>query len=259
MHYHHPSVYRLIFLFWLLVGCAPHTITPVLPAVTSTHTPITRALPVRTPLSTQPLQRVNHFSKTIGSQSTRHPSWPTPTPCPVHTCSTLLPKPVLQASLTPTISPTPISVPRLTTMTVTPPTQHGKALVVNQSTQALYVYEDGQEIKALPVSTGKRQSYTPAFEGRIGRYTETLYGYGTLADHAWYLTEATGAIYLHGAPYIQQVNGEKVYQDLEALGIRPSSHGCIRLHPLDAAWLARWDPYGVPILITQPDFERFSN
>lgn len=264
MHYH-LSLYSLILLVWLLVGCGNRTLTQVAPSATPTNMLATPATPVRTTrLNTQPLQKINHISTTVDLPSTRPTPWPTftpwttSTPCPMHTCSTSPPKPVLEASLTPTTLPTPISVTRLTTKTVTPPTLHGKALVVDQTTQALYVYEDGQEIRALPVSTGKRQSYTPAFEGRIDRYTKTLYGYGTLSDHAWYLAEATGAIYLHGAPYTQ-INGKKAYQDLEAIGIRPSSHGCIRLHPLDAAWLARWDPRDTPIIITRPDFERFSN
>ncbi len=166
-----------------------------------------------------------------------------------------IPTPVAP-QLAPDPLPTYRAVTRPISATVPPPTQEGKALVIDQTTQTLIVYEDGQRVKVLSVSAGKRQSYTPAFHGRVGRYVPTLYGFGTLSDHAWYLTEATGAIYLHGAPYLQ-VDGRKVYQDLEAIGVRPSSHGCIRLHPTDAAWLARWDPRDASIIITRPDFERF--
>ncbi len=45
------------------------------------------------------------------------------------------------------------------------------------------------------------------------------------------------------------VNGEKVYQDLDALGHYPSSHGCIRIPPKDADWLTAWNIEGVPIVV----------
>lgn len=63
---------------------------------------------------------------------------------------------------------------------------------------------------------------------------------------------AGGNIYIHGAPYTLS-DGAKAYAGLESLGVRPSSHGCIRLHPADAEWLTAWDPRGVPILITPLD------
>jgi len=149
-------------------------------------------------------------------------------------------------------SPTPpawVSAPT----EVRPPTLHGKALVVDQAAQVLRVYEDGVQVRVLPVSTGVPPDYTPAFAGRVGYYAGTIYGYGTWADHAWYVMTARGDIYIHGAPYVFSRDGEKVYQGLEFLGVRPSSHGCIRLHPADAEWLTAWDPAGVPIVITPPD------
>ena len=44
--------------------------------------------------------------------------------------------------------------------------------------------------------------------------------------------------------------GRKVYDQLDALGVRPSSDGRIRLSPEEAQWLDAWDPVGVPIQIT---------
>ena len=145
------------------------------------------------------------------------------------------------------------------TSTIRPPfapsTLLGKALVVDQDTQVLRVYEDGVEIRTLPASTGVPPLYTPAFSGYIGRYVNTIYGYGELADNAWYVFTAGGNIYIHGAPYTLS-EGEKVYAGLEFLGVRPSSHGCIRLYPADAEWLTTWDPQGVPILITPLDLSK---
>jgi hypothetical protein len=41
---------------------------------------------------------------------------------------------------------------------------------------------------------------------------------------------------IHSVPYIRQ-GGDKVYDQLDALGIRPSSHGCVRISLEDAQWL----------------------
>jgi len=145
---------------------------------------------------------------------------------------------------------------RCDTATVAPLTTVGKAIVVEQSVQMLYVYQDGECLRAVPVSTGKRLSYTPAFQGIVGRYVKRLWGFGSLAEHAWYITEAKAGIYIHGLPY-RIVDGERSYEGLESLGIEPVSHGCIRLHPVDAQWLASWDLSGASVLITQPDFMEF--
>jgi lipoprotein-anchoring transpeptidase ErfK/SrfK len=141
--------------------------------------------------------------------------------------------------------------------TVRPPSLVGKALVVDQDVQVLRVYEDGTEIRTLLVSTGAPPYYTPAFAGNVGHYVKTIYGFGEWADHAWYVFTASGNIYIHGAAY-QLPGGMKEYIDLEYLGVQPSSHGCIRLHPADAEWLTAWDPLGVPILITALDLNRKS-
>jgi hypothetical protein len=107
------------------------------------------------------------------------------------------------------------------------------------------------------VSTGAPPYYTPAFAGNVGHYVKTIYGFGEWADHAWYVFTASGNIYIHGAAY-QLPGGMKEYIDLEYLGVQPSSHGCIRLHPADAEWLTAWDPLGAPILITALDLNRKS-
>jgi hypothetical protein len=44
--------------------------------------------------------------------------------------------------------------------------------------------------------------------------------------------------------------GRKVCDQPDALGVRPSLHGRIRLSPKEAQWLEAWDPVGVPIQIT---------
>lgn len=163
------------------------------------------------------------------------------------------------------ISPPVIVVPQTlptveTSLTLEPNTEQllalaGKALVVDQVAQLMHVYEDGVEIRTLPVSTGVPPLYTPAFHGRVGRYATTIYSHGQWADNAWYVLTAGGNIYIHSSPY-RVVEGTRVYQGLEFLGVQPSSHGCIRLHPADAEWLTAWNPEGVLIVIRPPDLTR---
>ena len=154
------------------------------------------------------------------------------------------------ATSTPTPTPTFTSTP-WPTGTVYPPATIGKALVVDQALQVLRVYEDGVEVRTLPASTGQAAYYTPAFAGRVRYYIGTFYSYGEWADDAWYVFMGAGEIMIHSLPYTK-AGEEKIYTGQEHLGVRPSSHGCIRIHPDDAAWLTAWNPAGVPILITPP-------
>ena len=158
---------------------------------------------------------------------------PSPTPPPTHT-------PTAPPTATPAPSPTPTKAPVLS-----------RSIFVDQDAQVMHVYENGVEIKTFPCSTGlpEPRKLTPAWVGRVGAYVGTFYAYDVYADDAWYLFDYYGDMLIHSAPYTY-VNGQKVYQELEYLGRRPSSHGCIRLRPEDARWLTQWNPAGVPIAIT---------
>jgi len=126
----------------------------------------------------------------------------------------------------------------------------GRFILVNQLQQLMYIYEDGVQIKIIPCSTGAPNLHlTPAWSGRVGNYQGTFQANGFYADDAWFLFYDSGAILIHSSPYVY-VNGEKRYQELEALGRYPTSHGCIRIHPDDARWLTAWNPAGVRITIT---------
>jgi lipoprotein-anchoring transpeptidase ErfK/SrfK len=116
----------------------------------------------------------------------------------------------------------------------------------------MHVFEDGVEIRTIPVSTGKPgpTTTTPAWSGVVGEYRGTFFAFGVYVDEAWFLFKSLGSILIHSAPYVYE-DGKKVYQDLEALGKHPASHGCIRLHPDDARWFTEWEPRGVPIVITE--------
>jgi lipoprotein-anchoring transpeptidase ErfK/SrfK len=186
---------------------------------------------------------------------------PTPTP-PMATAvpsftpvasPTLAPTMSPTASPTPTVTPTPSPVP-----TRGPEMYYGRFILINQDTQTMFVYENGVRIRTIPISSGKpdqEETMTPVWEGEVGKYVGTFFSYGTWADNAWYLFEHYGSMLIHSAPYLK-ADGEKVYQDLDALGVRPLSHGCIRLPPEEAQWFTDWGPQGAHVII-QPLTRKF--
>jgi lipoprotein-anchoring transpeptidase ErfK/SrfK len=117
----------------------------------------------------------------------------------------------------------------------------------------MYVYEGGELIRRIPVSTGipdQPETMTPAWEGEVGRFVGTFTSFGVWADEAWYLFDHYGSMLIHGAPYIEE-NGQKEYQELELLGVRPASHGCIRLPPEESTWFSAWKPRGAHVIIDE--------
>jgi lipoprotein-anchoring transpeptidase ErfK/SrfK len=123
-------------------------------------------------------------------------------------------------------------------------------VVVDVSDQKMYVWDPGAPVREMPVSTGDttRGYRTPAWYGLVGDYWGTFQTRGVYADEGWYLYQDAGDILVHSAPY-KLVNGEKVYEQMEALGTYPASRGCIRLAPEDARWFTEWSPQGVPFVV----------
>lgn len=118
----------------------------------------------------------------------------------------------------------------------------------------MYVYENGIEIRQVPVSTGAPVSnmFTPAWEGTVGEdWGSGLFRNTLRADYMWYLFPGPeGSILIHSVPYTITSNS-RVYDQLYALGVAPVSNGCVRISPEDAEWLKNWNPVGVPIKITR--------
>lgn len=132
-----------------------------------------------------------------------------------------------------------------------PETFYRRFILIDQNTQTMFVYENGVKIRTIPVSTGRPEqveTMTPAWEGNVGRFVGTFFSFGTWADEAWYLFDHYGSMLIHSAPYLKQ-DGQKVYQELDALGVRPASHGCIRLPPEEATWFSNWGPQGAHVII----------
>ena len=185
------------------------------------------------------------------------------TPAPGTETLTVSPPPTATPSATPTVTSTATATRTVTTTPTPSPTAtpgpeayYPRLILVDQDEQWVYVYEDGEQIRSVPCSTGKEgeETYTPAWEGEVGYYVGTFFSLGVYADEGWYLFDHYGGMLIHGAPYILE-GDEKVYQELDALGVRPMSHGCIRLPPEEATWLTEWNPEGAHIIITPPPFE----
>jgi lipoprotein-anchoring transpeptidase ErfK/SrfK len=199
-----------------------------------------QATPMRTPQPTQTVFQLEFTPSPDTQVPTRKPSaTPTQTPTVSPTPTRVLPTP-----------PTPLPASALT---LTPPT-NGRFLLVDQDEQQMYVFQDGELIRSVPVSTGAPVSnaFTPAWRGEVGDFwgKAAFRNTSLWADYIWYLFPgAEGSILIHSVPYTK--NGdEKVYDRLETLGVEPASSGCVRISPEDAEWLAAWNPVGVEIEIT---------
>jgi len=172
----------------------------------------------------------------------------TSTPTPTSTPETRV-SPQVTDVMTPTatLAPTRTNVPSYT------PEQ--RLMVVDQDNQIMHVYENSAEIRNIPVSTGAPvfNAFTPAWQGKVGPFwgKAAFRNTNLWADYIWYLFPGSeGSILIHSVPYTRS-GDVKVYDNLEALGVRPASRGCVRISPEDAEWLAAWNPVGVPIEITQ--------
>ncbi len=175
----------------------------------------------------------------------------TPSPSPSET-PTRQPSPAPTPSMTAPWQPIPTLPPELISTPVIP--QSGRFLLVNQDEQMMHVYENGAEIRSIPISTGRpvANAFTPAWRGNVGRYwgSGPFLNTSLWSDYMWYLFPgARGSILIHSVPYIWE-GDLKIYDRPDALGVEPASHGCVRISTEDAQWLEGWNPVGTPIEIT---------
>jgi hypothetical protein len=194
---------------------------------------------------------------------TPRPETPEPTLAPIDlSIATIAPTPTATA----TRAPEPIA--GLTTGPTTEPLlphmikvaeRYGmdmsrRFVVVDLASQTMTVWDPPKPARIMPVSTGdeSRGYRTLAWYGLVGDPWGTFQASGVYADEGWYLFEDAGHILIHSTPY-KLVNGQKVYEDTEALGAYPASKGCIRLTPEDAQWFTGWNPKGVPVVILPKD------
>ncbi len=210
----------------------------------------------------------NPLAGLVAAASPDATATPTRTPRPETPAATLAPIDLAIATVaaTATATATPPPAPTLAP-TVEPLLPHminvaerygmdmtRRFVVVDLASQTMAVWDPPRPARIMPVSTGdeSRGYRTLAWYGLVGDYWGTFQASGVYADDGWYLFEDAGHILIHSTPY-KLVDGQKVYEDVEALGAFPASKGCIRLTPEDAAWFTEWNPKGVPIVILPKD------
>lgn len=120
---------------------------------------------------------------------------------------------------------------------VAAPAPTERRLLVDQVAQVMHAYGNGVETRTLPVSTGlpTSKTFTRAWKGTVGRDVGAVsVDGGMYVERAWHLfPDLFGNALIHSLPYVAQ--GElKVHDQPDALGVRSSSHGCVRLSPEDA-------------------------
>lgn len=191
----------------------------------------------------------------------------TPTRTPRPETPTPTPEPVDLAIIIPAASAQPAAAPAAAQPTAEPLMPHlvrvaerygmdmsRRFVVVDLASQTMIAWDPGQATRIMPVSTGdeSRGYRTLAWYGLVGRYWGTFEASGVYADEGWYLFEDAGHILIHSTPY-RLIDGQKVYEQVDALGAYPASKGCIRLTPEDAQWFTDWNPQGMPIVILPKD------
>jgi lipoprotein-anchoring transpeptidase ErfK/SrfK len=109
---------------------------------------------------------------------------------------------------------------------VSPPTASAEILItIDKATQRMTVAVDGAERWTWPISTGRRGYATPS-----GRFT----AFRLEKDH--YSREWDDAPMPHSIFFTRKGHAIHGSYEIKHLG-RPASHGCVRLHPGNAAKL----------------------
>ena len=129
-----------------------------------------------------------------------------------------------------------------------PEAHPGLSLEVSLQDQRVYVRDGSQLLYTMYASTGMDDS-TPRGSFRIQ---------SERGDHFYNPSEGMGARYYtsflnHGVFLFHSVptdsSGSYIKEEADLLGIRPSSHGCIRLTVPDSLWIMQSVPIGTPVLI----------
>ena len=129
-----------------------------------------------------------------------------------------------------------------------PAAHPGLSLEVSLQDQRVYVRDGSQLLYTMYASTGMDDS-TP--RGSFPIQSER-------GDHFYNPGEGMGARYYtsflnHGVFLFHSVptdsKGSYIKEEADMLGIRPGSHGCIRLTVPDARWIMQSVPTGTPVLV----------
>ncbi|MCL1855476.1 MAG: L,D-transpeptidase, partial [Clostridia bacterium] len=117
-------------------------------------------------------------------------------------------------------------------------------LLIDKLRQRLYVFQDGQMIGELLISTGKPTSGQPNAETPAGEFLADswvgLFANGNMqCDLA---IRINGGVLLHEVPYLEMADGTRGYDYFRPYLGQKASHGCVRVQdkPNDQGMNMRW-------------------
>jgi lipoprotein-anchoring transpeptidase ErfK/SrfK len=102
--------------------------------------------------------------------------------------------------------------------------QAGVVVQINKGSQRMTVTVDGRALYSWPVSTGRRGYGTPSGVFRPHMLARRWYSRKYYNSPMPYSIFYHKGFAIHGTMYLSQLGG-------------PASHGCVRLHPANAAML----------------------
>ncbi len=129
-----------------------------------------------------------------------------------------------------------------------PAAHPGLSLEVSLQDQRVYVRDGSQLLYTMYASTGMDDS-TPRGSFRIqNERGDHFYNPGEGMGARYYTSFLNHGVFLfHSVP--TDSKGGYIKEEADMLGIRPGSHGCIRLTVPDARWIMQSVPTGTPVLV----------
>ena len=129
-----------------------------------------------------------------------------------------------------------------------PAAHPGLSLEVSLQDQRVYVRDGSQLLYTMYASTGMDDS-TPRGSFRIqSERGDHFYNPGEGMGARYYTSFLNHGVFLfHSVP--TDSKGSYIKEEADMLGIRPGSHGCIRLTVPDARWIMQSVPTGTPVLV----------
>ena len=129
-----------------------------------------------------------------------------------------------------------------------PAAHPGLSLEVSLQDQRVYVRDGSQLLYTMYASTGIDDS-TPRGSFRIqNERGDHFYNPGEGMGARYYTSFLNHGVFLfHSVP--TDSKGGYIKEEADMLGIRPGSHGCIRLTVPDARWIMQSVPTGTPVLV----------
>ncbi|KJY49634.1 L,D-transpeptidase [Bifidobacterium sp. H1HS16N] len=129
-----------------------------------------------------------------------------------------------------------------------PAAHPGLSLEVSLQDQRVYVRDGSELLYTMYASTGMNDS-TPRGSFRIqAERGDHFYNPGEGMGARYYTSFLNHGVFLfHSVP--TDSKGGFIKEEADMLGIRPGSHGCIRLTVPDARWIMQSVPTGTPVVI----------